>query len=178
MACIAWSYWITGDGRRKPAWLWRRAALSRNGPADGEQSLDFYVGEHTEGYEGGQHEHFPYHDVSVVLSADGRDPDSGYRFLIGAAGGHGVVLYRAGREVAREPHFRVFKNGHANTPRSIHVRAVRHGAALSLELEGLARLDWQDPQPLTGGGQVALGVAACRANFSDLVGLCYRAPEP
>lgn len=172
MACIAWSHWITGDGREKPAWLWRRQPL-----AD-DVSLDLHISEFTEGYDKGRltHRHFAYHDLSVVLDGDGSQPDSGYRFLIGANGGHGVQLLRLGQVVATNNEFTMHLGDHSNTPRTIHVDAVRHGALLQLKFGDETMLKWTDPRPLSGGRSVGLGLSGCRANFSDLVALKYRAP--
>lgn len=166
MACIAWSYWITGDGRDGPTWLWRRRPLA------GEATVRVHVSEYTDGYEDGDetHQHFPYHDVSVVLSGDGHDPDSGYRFIIGADGGKCARLLRRGEVVAENRRFTIVMGSHCNEPRSIYVEAGHQAGRLTLRLNGAEALRWDDPDPLDGG-YIALGVAGCRANFSDLSAL-------
>jgi hypothetical protein len=173
MACIAWSYWVTADGRAGPAWLQRRVPLAH------DVSVECHLSEFTEGYDRGRlsHRHFPYHDLSIVLDGDGRDPDSGYRLVVGAGGGRGIALLRRGQEVARHRDFTISMSDHANTPRSIHIQVERHGADVRVLADRAPVLTWRDPQPLTGGGHVGLGAKDCRANFSDLVALRYRAPQ-
>jgi hypothetical protein len=163
MACIPWAYWLSGDGRETPALIWNR----REAPASLAVRLD--VSEYTVGYESGYHEHFPYHDISLVLSGDGKATDSGYRFVIGAEGGRATRLLRKGQVVAEtsDPRFHITMGSHCNTPRAIEVVAVKHGGSLELWLNGVQALSYQDPEPL-GNGRVALGVEKCRANFRDL----------
>ncbi len=165
MACIPWSYWITGDGRQRPTWLWRRD------PLGADVAARVYLCEYTDGYDDEQaahdHEHHPLHDVSLVLDADGGDPDSGYRFVVGADGGRCARLLRAGKLVAENRAFTIRMGGHCNEPRSLLVEATRIGNRLKLVLNGRTALDFTDPQPLPGGGYVGLGVADSRANFGD-----------
>jgi hypothetical protein len=132
-------------------------------------ALHFDVSEYTEGYANGDHLHFPYHDISVVLAGDGANPDSGYRFLIGADGGVRTRLLRQGQAVAATDDRRggVAMGSHSNTPRAAEVMVVKHGGDVRLIVNGVEALAYTDPQPL-GGGQVALGVDKCRANFRDL----------
>ncbi|MBI5833071.1 MAG: hypothetical protein HZB16_12305 [Armatimonadetes bacterium] len=172
MACIAWSYWLTGDGRQAPAWLWRREALGH------DVTVAFEVSEHTDGYDQGDtdHRHFPYNDVSLMLDGDGQNADSGYRFVIGENHGHGVRLLRRGQSVAFDDGLRIVMGGHCNSPRAIRTLATRNGARITLTCNGRQVISWDDPQPLAGGGVVGLGVKDCRANFHDLVALRYRQP--
>ncbi len=160
MTCIPWNYWITGDGREQPAVQWNRNRL----PADFD--LDFYVSEHTEGEESGSHFHFPYHDLSVVFSGDGQSPDSGYRLLLGANGGHGSVLYRKGEVVAKSPLPVITLGGHCNDPRQLRVHLRKEKGRLVVTANGMALFEIEDAEPL-GEGYLALGAAGCRANFSD-----------
>ncbi|MBI2302647.1 MAG: hypothetical protein HYU66_27390 [Armatimonadetes bacterium] len=164
MACIAWSYWITGDGRQAPSMLWRRE------PLRGDATARVYVSEFTEGYDrGGEtHQHYAYHDVSLVLAGDGKDFDSGYRFVVGADGGRCARLLRRGKVVAENPRFTIVLGGHCNEPRSIYVEAARVGGKLTLRLNGAEAIAFDDPEPLTAEGYVAIGTERCRANFSDL----------
>ena len=163
MACIPWAYWLSGDGREAPAVLWNR----REAPAD--LSLRFDVSEYTVGHESGDHVHYPYHDISLVLCGDGEDVDSGYRFVIGAEGGRKARLLRRGQVVAEtaDPRCAITMGSHCNTPRAIEVVVGRQGGALSLTLNGVQALSYEDAAPL-GAGRVALGVEKCRANFRDL----------
>jgi len=163
MACIPWAYWLSGDGREQPAVLWNRVRA----PAD--LALHFDVSEYTEGHASGDHTHFPYHDISLVLCGDGAGLDSGYRFVIGADGGLRTRLLKQGQVVAttEDPRFRVTMGSHCNTPRAIEVLAVKNGGELRLSLNGGEALRYTDPEPLQTG-QVALGVGECRANFRDL----------
>ncbi|MBM3473950.1 MAG: hypothetical protein FJX75_11830 [Armatimonadetes bacterium] len=156
MACIPWDYWLTGDGRETPAVAWNR----RQAPAD--LCVRFDVSQYTEGYESGQHQHFAYHDISLALSGDGADLDSGYRFLVGAEGGRGTRLFRKGQLVAEttDPRF-------SSTARAIEVIATKSGGSVTLWLNGVQALTYEDPEAL-GAGRVALGVEKCRANFRDL----------
>lgn len=164
MACILWDYWMTGDGREEPAFTWNRHAL----PED--VAVDISAAEFTEGHETGHHEHFPYHDVSVILGGAPGDPDSGYRFVVGADRGVRNVLLRNGVEVAStdDSRCRIVMGGHCNTPRAVRIRAQRSGSDLSLTFNGVEALTWTDPEPL-GGGHVGLGVEGCRTIFRDCV---------
>lgn len=165
MACILWDYWMTGDGREEPAFTWNRHAL----PED--VAVDVSAGEFTEGHETGHHEHFAYHDISVILNGAGGDPDSGYRFIVGADKGKRNVLLRDGVEVASsdDRRCRIAMGGHCNSPRAVRIRAQRAGDTLTLTFNGVEALRWTDPEPLTGGGQVGLGCNGCRVLFRDCV---------
>jgi hypothetical protein len=163
MACIPWAYWLSGDGRETPAVVWNR----RETPAD--LSARFDVSEYTVGYESGEHVHYPYHDISLAVCADGESLDSGYRFVIGAEGGRKTRLLRQGQVVAEtaEPRFTATMGGHCNNPRAIEVVAEKRGGELRLTLNGALAFEYEDPAPL-GPGRVALAVDGCRANFRDL----------
>ncbi|MFQ6099109.1 MAG: hypothetical protein ACE5O2_15365, partial [Armatimonadota bacterium] len=163
MACIPWDYWLTGFGR-PAAFTWNRHVL----PAD--QVVTVHVSEYTEGEESGHHRHFPYHDVNIVICGQPPDPDSGYRFVIGAEGGRYTRVYRRGKLVMEspDPRFRITMGSHCNSPRAIGVEIRKSGGHLRLFLQGVAALDYQDPDPLMGG-HVALGVRGCNVNFRDFV---------
>ncbi|MGC9319536.1 MAG: hypothetical protein ACP5KN_16010 [Armatimonadota bacterium] len=164
MACILWDYWMTGDGREEPALTWNRHRL------EGDVTLEVSVSEFTEGHETGHHQHFPYHDIRLVLCGEPGQPDPGYTFIAGADGGRRTVLLRRGQEVAStdDRRFRIVMGGHCNSPRAVRLQARRAGAELSLTFNGVEALRWQDPQPL-GGGYVGLGCEGCRANFRDCI---------
>lgn len=165
MACILWDYWMTGDGREEPAFTWNRH------PMPEDVALDVSAAEFTEGHETGHHEHFPYHDVSVILRGTPGDPDSGYRFVVGADRGVRNVLLRNGVEVASgdDPRCRIVMGGHCNTPRAVRIRAQRAGNELTLTFNGIEVISWTDPEPLSGGGYVGLGSEGCRTLFRDCV---------
>lgn len=162
MACIPWNYWLTGDGRQTPAVLWNRRKAPEN------LTVRFDVSEYTEGYESGEHQHFPYHHISLVLSGDRNEPDSGYRFVIGADGGRVTRLLRKGQVVAEtsDPRF-VITTGSSNVLRAVEVIAAKNAGDLMLWLNGILALTYTDSHPL-GPGWVAIGVEKCRANFRDL----------
>jgi hypothetical protein len=163
MACIPWAYWLSGDGRQAPAAVWNR----REAPAD--LTVRFDVSEYTVGHESGDHEHFPYHDISLVLGGDGKDLDSGYRLVIGAEGGRRTRLLRKGQVVAEtaDPRFSITMGSHCNSPRAVEVIATKAGGSLKLWLNGVQALAYEDPEAI-GAGRVALGVGKCRANFRDV----------
>lgn len=164
MACILWDYWMTGDGRNGPALTWNIR------PMPEDVTLDVMVSEHTEGYPDGDHRHFPYHDVKLVLGGCPGEPESGYAFIVGAEGGRSTRLLREGVEVARTDsrRFWIVMGGHCNSPRALRLRAAKHGGHLSLTFNGMMCLEWDDPAALPGG-HVGLGVEGCRANFRDCV---------
>ncbi len=163
MACIPWAYWLTGDGREQPALSWNR----RLAPAD--LAVSFDVSEYTTGYESGAHEHYPYHDISLIVAAEEKHPDSGYRFVIGAEGGRCTRLYRQGEMVKQvdDARFTVTMGSHCNAPRAIEVFALKRSGSLLLSLNGIEALTYDDPEPF-GCGYVGIGAAGCRANFRDL----------
>ena len=167
MSCVAWSHWITGDGRERPAFLWRRE------PVAGDLTARFYLAEYTDGYDDPDHldhthQHFALHDVSLVLGGDGHDPDSGYRFVLGADGGRCAQLRRRGKVVLENPGQTIVMGSHCNNPREILVDASRADGVLVLKLNGVEALRYEDPEPLPKAGHLALGVAAGRAIFNDL----------
>jgi hypothetical protein len=161
MACIAWNYWLTGRGNP-------RAMAYHIRPQPADLHVDFSVSEYTEGYEDGEHTHFPYHDISLVTCAQGKDPDSGYRFLIGKDGST-TQLLRRGQVVAQtsDSRFRIAASGGGNRLRAVHIVADQQHGVLRLMINGAAALQYRDPQPLPGG-LVGIGVEGCTANFRDL----------
>ena len=163
MACIPWAHWISSDARKEPAIAWNRVP----GPAD--LTMRFDVSEYTVGHADGAHEHYPYTDISVVICASERDADSGYRFIIGEEGGAVSRLYRKGEPVAetRNPRTRITMGPHCNAPRAVEVVVSKNEGKLSLSLNGIEAISFEDPEPL-GDGWMAIGAANCRANFRDL----------
>jgi hypothetical protein len=87
-----------------------------------------------------------------------------------------VKLLRRGQVVAENQHFAITMGSHCNEPRYILVEATRQGAKVKLSLNGREMIDWDDPEPLTGGGHVALGVEKCLANFRDFSAMALRLP--
>ncbi|MFQ6131051.1 MAG: hypothetical protein ACE5R4_03370 [Armatimonadota bacterium] len=162
MACIPWDYWTTGFGQPLALTWWRQ-------PCTTDVVVDFNVSEYSEGYESGEHKHFPYHDISVALCGDGGDPDSGYRFVI-AAGGTVTKLLRKGEVVAQtdDPRLRIVMGDHCNLPRAFDVRAAKRGSHISLAINGAPALQYEDPEPLAPG-RIGLGAGDCAANFRDVV---------
>ena len=167
MACIPWAHWISADAREEPAMAWNRV------PGPGNLTMRFDVSEYTVGHEDGAHDHFAYTDINVVMSAPGKDVDSGYRFCIGEEGGQVSRLYRKGEVVAetRDPRCRVTMGAHCNAPRAMEIIAAKNGPKLTLVLNGVDAIDYEDAEPL-GDGWMAIGTANSRANFRDL--LIYR----
>ena len=169
MSCIDWSYWITGDGRERAAWLWRRQ------PFGDDLNLEVFYAEYTDGYDDPQHQethkHFPLHDINLVIGGDGQDPDSGYRLWIGADGGKTTHLLRQGKIVATNPKFTVQMGSHCNDPRFFKVDVDRRGARLKIQLNDKPAFDYTDPEPFDDGGQVSLGVIAGRAIMTHFTAL-------
>ncbi len=164
MACILWDYWMTGDARQEPALTWNIRSMPAN------VTLEVMASEHTVGYPDGEHKHFPYHDIKLVLGGCPGEPDSGYAFVVGADGGRNTRLLREGVEVAKtdSSRFRIVMGGHCNSPRAVRLRAAKHGGHLSLTFNEMPALEWDDPAPLPAG-HVGLGLEKCRANFRDCV---------
>lgn len=161
MACIAWNYWLTGRGNP-------RAFAYHIRPQPVDLHVDFSVSEYTEGYEDGEHRHFPYHDVSLITCAQSKDPDSGYRFLVGKDGSV-TQLLRLGQVVAQtaDSRFRIAAQGGGNRLRAVHIVADQQHGVLRLMINGASALQYRDPQPLPGG-LIGIGVEGCTANFRDL----------
>ncbi len=164
MACILWDYWITADGREEPALTWNRHPISA------DVAVDVSAAEFTEGHETGHHQHFPYHDLKIVLGGAPDEPDIGYAFIAGADGGRRSVLLRNGIAVASAENrrCRIVMGGHCNSPRAVRLRAQKSGGVLTLTFNGVEALRWEDPEPL-GGGYVGLGCEGCRTIFRDCV---------
>ena len=162
MACLWWSHWLSGDGREGPAAIFLRGTHPAN------LSVRFVVGEYSEGHEDGEHQHFPYHDCSLVLCGRATDPAAGYRLVVGEGGGQRTRLYREGVVVAEtdDPAFRIAMAGHCNAPRAMHISVTKHGGELVVRLQGREALRFSDPAPLAPG-QIGLGVNDCRADFVD-----------
>ncbi len=162
MTCVPWTYWIGADGRDEPALMWSRHRLPR------DFEVSFRVAEHSLGDEAGEHRHFPYHDLRLVLCGSPADPLRGYTVLLGAEGGKGNHLLREGKVLSQTSAFRIVMGGHCNTPRQVYVRARKTGGRLQVWANGSPVFDVQDPSP-PAGGQVALGLARCEANFRDFL---------
>ncbi len=161
MACIAWDYWLTAKADPE--------AMSYNlhrQPHD--LQVDFWVSEYTEGFANGHHQHYPYHDISLVTCAQERERDSGYRFLIGGEKGRVTRLLRLGEVVAEttDQRFRITMGGHCNSPRAIHVVVSQLGGKISLRINDAEALEFTDPEPLPGG-YVGIGAAGCSVDFRD-----------
>lgn len=169
MSCIDWSYWITGDARERQAWLWRRQ------PFGSDLNLQVFYGEYTDGYDDPQHQethqHFPLHDINLVIGGDGQDPDSGYRLWVAADGGKTTHLLRRGKIVATNPKFTCRMGSHCNDPRFFKVDVDRRGAKLLIKLNDHQAFDYTDPEPFDDGGQVALGVIDGRAIMTHFTAL-------
>jgi hypothetical protein len=169
MSCIDWSYWITGDARERQAYLWRRQ------PFGSDLNLEVFYGEYTDGYDDPQHQethqHFPLHDLNLVIGGDGQSPDSGYRLWIAADGGKTTHLLRQGKIVATNPKFTCRMGSHCNDPRFFKVDVDRRGARLVVKLNDQPAFDYTDPEPFEDNGQVALGVIAGRAIMTHFTAL-------
>ena len=164
MACIPWAHWVSADGREEPAMSWNRI------PAPANIAVSFDVSEYTVGRDSGEHYHYPYHDISLVVCAQEKSVDSGYRFVVGAEGGRLTRLYRNGELVqeVNDRRFTIAMGAHCNTPRAMEVAASKHGGKLRLSCNGVEALTYEDPEPL-GDGWVGIGAAGCRTNFRDLI---------
>ena len=163
LSCIPWNYWLTADGRREPAVLWHRAKL----PDD--VAVRFDVSEITIGTDDPDvtHYHYPYHDITLALCADGRDLRSGYAVEIGANRGTCTRMRRRGKVVFETYGFDIVMGDHCNTPRQVEVYLRKAGSRLTLVLNGQTLVQFEDPDPLPAGW-LGLGVSDCRANFSDV----------
>ncbi|MFO7948257.1 MAG: hypothetical protein R6V19_15755 [Armatimonadota bacterium] len=168
MACIDWDYWLTGRG--KPV-----AMTYNTHPQPNDLHIDFGVSEYTEGFSSGEHRHYPYYNISLVTCAQQRSMDSGYRFLIGGENGRVTRLLRRGEVVAetRDKRFHIQMGGHCNSPRAIHVVLTQKDRKITLYLNDMKALSYDDPDPLPGGF-VGIGCAECSANFRDF----WMAPLP
>ena len=164
LSCIPWSYWLTADGRKTPAVIWHRGEL----PADVAVRVD--VSEITIGTDDPDttHYHFPYHDITVALAADGKDLHSGYAVEIGADGGRCARIRRQGKVIFETYDFTITMGSHCNSPRQVRAYVRKLGRRLIVRLNGTLLADLVDPKPL-GAGYVALSAKDCRANFSDVL---------
>ncbi len=161
MACMDWDYWLTGIGEP-------RAMAYNINQQPHNLHIDFAVSEYTKGFVNGDHVHYPYHDISLVTCAAGREIDAGYRYLIAGDRGRVTRLLRKGVVVAEtaDPRFRITMGGHCNSPRAIQVVASQRGGHLTLHINGLKAIEYVDPDPLPGG-LVGIGCDGCAANFRD-----------
>ena len=164
LSCIPWDYWLTADGRKTPAVLWHREEL----PAD--LAVQFDVSEITIGTDDPDvtHYHFPYHDVTLAVCADGSDLQSGYAIEIGADRGACARIRKRGKILFETYDFTITMGDHCNTPRQVQVYLRKLGQRLTLAFNSAPIADIHDPDPLPGGS-LALAVKDCRANFSDVL---------
>ncbi len=165
MACIPWSHWISGMSREL-------AVLELDRPVFGEQIVRVRISEYTEGYETGEHRHFPLHDVRVSLCAEQGKPDSGYTVELGGEGGKYTRIWRRGKVVAEtaDEKFRITMGSHCNSPREIACVVIFRGGKLSVTFNGAPCISFQDKEPLSGG-YISLGVARGQANFADFAAM-------
>ena len=152
-----------------PEWSWfggfseQLAAIWAKREFVDDLVLDAYVGckmldSKTPGYRGPSQERNG--DFNVTLCGDGRDPLSGYSFVLGPKGAKGevnlkgrvggatAVLRRNGQVVARNDAFAFFAEVHN---RWVCLRAEKHGATVSVSVDGQVVLQYTDPQPLERG---------------------------
>ncbi len=145
------SWDVTNRWSCTPDWSWfggvgqQVAAIWHKQPMQGDTVMDFYAGAKMLEKDGRRSERTG--DFNAALCGDGRDSDSGYAFLVHPRTG-GAILRRQGKEVARNPKFRLFSRGHN---RWANVRVERRGGQVQLYVDGQLVLDYDDPQPLTGG---------------------------
>ena len=155
-SCVPEWSWFGGYGQGEAAVWYKRPLL-------GDQEVHFYAGskmldDKTPGYRGPAVERTG--DFNVTLCGDGRSADSGCAFVVGPAArddrrdrhgrisGTGAQLKRAGQVVAHNDDFGFFACAHN---RWADIRAEKHGAELTLLVDGQVVLRWTDLQPLPGG---------------------------
>ncbi len=171
LSCIPWDHWLTADGRKQQAVTW----LREKQPAD--VAVQFDVSEITIGTDDPNttHHHYPYHDITLAVCADGRDLMSGYAVEIGADRGACLRIRKRGKIIFETSEFTISMGRHCNTPRQVNCYFRKLGNRLILRLNGRVLADWVDPEPLAGG-YVALAAKDCRANFSDVLIMPETAP--
>jgi len=87
-------------------------------------------------------------DFNATICGDGKDPLSGYAFIIGPGGENRVEIRRNGQLVAKNEAFLMPRLGHN---RWVNVRVQKIGKQLSLYFDTQLVLRYDDPQPLPGG---------------------------
>ncbi len=171
MSCIPWDNWITGDGRNEPAVMWLRR------PAPGDVAVRFDVCEFTLGTDDPNvtHYHFPYHDITLAVCADGKDLRSGYAVEIGADGGACLRVRKQGNLIFETYDFTIKMGSHCNSPRQVRCYFRKRGGELTLWINGRLMAKMYDDKPLAGG-YIGLSAKDCRANFSDVLVMPDTAP--
>ena len=135
-------------------------------------------------------------DINVTLCGDGANPGSGYSFIYGGWGNRATAILRKGEVVAQTTDFRLPDtidslggelfggNGAVELHKHWrHVRAERIGSTLRFIIDGKPALEYNDPDPLSGGSAgiwtLGNGITVARARvYFERAELPRPAPEP
>jgi len=115
---------------------------------EGDVALDYFTGPKMLDGANGKGSRERMQDFNAALCGDGVDVDSGYAFLVAPNGNDEVKLLRLGKQVASSTDFLMPRAGHN---RWTYLRAWKQGGHLSWWFEGQLVLEYDDPDPLTGG---------------------------
>jgi len=114
----------------------------------GDVVLDYYMAVKHKGP--GGDETLRARDLNAALCGDGKDPNSGYSFVLGGDGGVVTSILKQGKVVAENPKARV-PPGYAVHHQWHHIQVAKIGDTLTFALENRPVLTWTDPQPLQEG---------------------------
>lgn len=144
-----WS-WFGGTCPRTAYGVYQgKAVIWNKRRTEGDVALDFYTGpKMLPVADGGRRTLELMQDFNASLCGDGRDPSSGYSFVIGPAGTNKAQILRNGKVVAENTKFLMPRMGHN---RWINARAEKIGSKVALYFDGQLLLSYDDPQPLNGG---------------------------
>lgn len=143
-----------------PGWSWfagyndsGSALIATRKAYEGDQEITGYVAAKMMPTGGGRYSE-TLTDIHFGLCADNTSAASGYHFVVGGDGNSWTGLQRNGKLVATSP-YRIPQTGIHNDWTRLTIR--KHGAKLELWVWDTRILQWEDPQPLTGG-RVTIGV--------------------
>lgn len=135
-----WS-WLCGQSSEVAcAWNKRRFA--------GDVVLDYYMAVKHKTPGGDETERS--RDLNAALCGDGKDPNSGYSFVLGGDDGVVTSILKRGEVVAQEPKVRV-PEGYSVHHQWHHIQVGKIGDRLFLTFENRPVLTWTDPEPLAEG---------------------------
>jgi len=185
IACVPGSNWISALGStvegldhytghnmsapptKQAAVMWCKERFS------GKLQLECVAGEYAKWHGWNalpeSHTHFYYGNVGITICADGPDLKSGYSFIVGGWNNRATCLARNGKIVARSDH--IIRG------RTTEISIAREGDTLRLLIDGVAALEYRDPEPLKGD-RVAIWAWSSPVNITDIYIHSDREPEP
>jgi len=147
-----WSWFGGTCPQTQPGVYSGKATIWHKRPLEGDVALDYFAGPKMLPMPtpAGQRQRAQekMQDFNATLCGDGKDPLSGYAFVIGPGSANRAEIRRNGQVVAKNDAFLMPRMGHN---RWVNIRVQKVGSQLSLYFDTQLLLRYDDPQPLPDG---------------------------